>query len=479
MRRTICALLVLASSLPASIALAATQPQLDSEWNAGRIPFRDVPSDSPFLSFIQKLKDLNLTQGTGNGFFEPSRCASKAEVVKFALDVAGVTTVASSTSAYADVPVGWQRTYIETARAKGVLPHIDNTFRPNECASRIFTLLIILRAGAITIPPTSTTTFGDVTYPEHVAAVEVAKTKGIINGRTPTLFAPYEPALRQEMAKILMNAATAMGKNTDTSADRRPNYDTAVRIQTIVDNFGTILTANTIPSSGSPIITRFAFVDLQYIYVDYTEGTAKKRVLLDMTKPDANFRIAALATFTVSDAGIATLVTGLDSKASAATTVYIKESTLWMKQVTSPPSSTPVSPAPSSTPPSLPSTVQLYTNTLSGYTLQVPKAWYFWNRGAQGVWANESLFATTTVEETNWNLAVRVKADTLANVLAADSGQTGEEVLSDGKLRSYADGSLKAFLPWQTSKTIIFETKATVTKDILTSIVTTLAAVAI
>ena len=72
-----------------------------------------------------------------------------------------------------------------------------------------------------------------------------------------------------------------------------------------------------------------------------------------------------------------------------------------------------------------------------------------------------------------------MKADTLANVLAADSGQTGEEVLSDGKLRSYADGSLKAFLPWQTSKTIIFETKATVTKDILTSIVTTLAAVAI
>lgn len=454
MRRTVALALAFAAFVPTP-ALALTQIQLDAEWGAGRIPFRDVPADNPFFEQISKLKELKLTQGTGAGFFEPDRCVSKAEVVKFALDAAAVPVATAGSTPFADLPTGWQKNYVEAARAKGMLPQVDTRFDPNACASRIFSLLVILRAAKVPTPEVATSVFADVTAPEQMAAVEVAKAKGIVSGRSVNAFAPYDTTLRKEMAKILVNTYQIILHPEETN-DRRPDYDTAVRIQTIIDNLGTILTANGVSSTATPTVTRFAFVDVQYVYVDYTEGTTKKRVLLDITKPDANFRIAVVAAFTTNESGVYVVSTGTDSKKDSATTVYLLEGTLWLKQA------------------AVAATEQLFSNTAGGYTLQIPKAWFYWNRGVQGDWANEALFATSEVSETNWTVAVRVKNATYATVAAADTGSTAEENLLGGVLRTYADGSFKAFLPHQTSKTLVFEAKASVTKAALTTIIQSL-----
>lgn len=447
-------LLSLVAATPA--AWAATQPELDAQWSAGQIPFRDVARENPFFDAITKLKTLRLTQGTGQGFFEPDRCASKAEVVKFALDAATVPVGTVGSTAFADVPAGWQRNYVETARSKGMLPQVDVSFLPNACASRIFTLLVILRASAIATPAVTSTTFTDVTAPEQMAAVEVARAKSIVSGRSATSFAPYEPTLRKEMAKILANS-TPGGTTTPPANDRRPDFDTAVRIQTILDNFGTVLAASNVASSGAPVITRFSFVSLEFAYVQYTEGSTAKQVLLSITKPDENFRIAVLASWAADGSGALQLATGTDTKKGSAVTVYAKEGTLWLKQ------------AEVQT-----STEQLFTNAAGGYSLTVPKAWFFWNRGAVAPYANESDFGTVAVSETNWILAVRVRAEAQATVIATDAGSTAEEAIAGGVLRTYADGTFRAFLPFQTTKTLVFETKAGVTKDVLVKIIASL-----
>ena len=446
--------LAISLAFPSTVQ-ALTQTELDTAWQSGTIPFRDVGVDNPFFSQIKQLKDLNFSQGTGNGFFEPDRCVSKAEVVKFALDAAAVPTATHATTPFSDITVSWQKNYIESARLRGFLPQVDSDFKPNSCASRIFSLLIILRAANVEMTEVTSTVFADVTLPEHINAVEYAKSKNIVSGRTASSFAPYDTTYRKEMAKILMNTYTNV-LHPEISNDRRPDYETAVRIQTVLDNFGTILTSNNISSSGTPTITRSSFVDLQFVYVDYREGTLKKKLLLSMTKPDDNFRISSVATWVGDENGVLQLNSGEDSKKDQNATVYEKEGSLWLKQA------------------AIDSDEQLFTNTSANYSVKIPENWFFWNRGAQSDFENEALFATVEITESNWLLVIRIQNATYGTVASADTGSTSEENIGNGVIRVYSNNTHRVFLPFKDTKTIIFEAKADFEKDDLIAIVQSL-----
>jgi hypothetical protein len=94
--------------------------------------FTDVPSDSPYASYIQDLSSKGIVSGVGNGQFAPTKTLTRAEMATFLVRAFDIPQNTSSNVAFTDVRGHWAESYIKTAYAAGMIAGKSaTTFAPD------------------------------------------------------------------------------------------------------------------------------------------------------------------------------------------------------------------------------------------------------------------------------------------------------------------------------------------------------------
>jgi hypothetical protein len=122
-RGQLCKIIVLASGLPVN--------------TSGGPHFTDVPTSSPFYSFIETAYNAGVVTGYGNAF-RPGNLVTRGQICKIAVLALGWTSNTSGGPHFTDVPTSSPfYSFIETAYNMGVISgYANGTFRPASDATR-------------------------------------------------------------------------------------------------------------------------------------------------------------------------------------------------------------------------------------------------------------------------------------------------------------------------------------------------------
>lgn len=116
--------------------------------------FPDVSADYQYGQSIQVLKDRHIVQGFPDGTFGPGRLITRAELLKIALEGAGVATAdwSHKTSLFPDVSDTHSlRQYVLYAREQGIVGgYPDGTYRPDDPTTRGEAIKMLLNINNVT-----------------------------------------------------------------------------------------------------------------------------------------------------------------------------------------------------------------------------------------------------------------------------------------------------------------------------------------
>lgn len=173
--------------------------------------FVDVPQGDWSENYIYRLRELDITAGRTRSVFGYNEKTTRAEFVTFLIRASniekkqlGKATVFKDVKSY-----DWFVPYINAGIYANIIKqedYLDGFFKPNHFITREEMAVMIVRAlGYETLgkqldkQPSS---FEDVH--RYIGHISIAKDFGIINGKSPTRFAPEDYALRQEAAAMLI-----------------------------------------------------------------------------------------------------------------------------------------------------------------------------------------------------------------------------------------------------------------------------------
>ncbi len=184
-----------------------TDVSADTPESAVIPPFSDVPADSYAYKDILDLRELGITNGTGNNLFGYNQSIKRAEFITFLYRLMkwedekpamGSFTDNQDSSKYYYIPV-------ETALKKGVITNETGPFRPMESATREEMAVMLVRClGYDTLAKmlaSQGSPFTDVT--ENPGYITIAKDFGIITG-TGNGFNPNGTAKKEQAAAMMM-----------------------------------------------------------------------------------------------------------------------------------------------------------------------------------------------------------------------------------------------------------------------------------
>ncbi|MDR1156969.1 MAG: S-layer homology domain-containing protein [Oscillospiraceae bacterium] len=169
--------------------------------------FADVPSDHWAAAYIRELRDLGVTDGVGDNQFGLGRSVTRAEFASFLCKLMRWEEIRPAQGHFEDSRDGaWYYGFIETALAHGAIAADAPRFRPDEPITREDMAVMVVRtlgydALGIRLAVLGSP-FPDVTG--HAGYITAAKDLGIIDGMSPTRFAPGETALREHAAAMMM-----------------------------------------------------------------------------------------------------------------------------------------------------------------------------------------------------------------------------------------------------------------------------------
>lgn len=173
----------------------------------GGASFKDI--DGHFAEeSVEKLYELGIVEGRGDGNFEPNAFLTRAEMVKMAL-------LAFDYEIDADIGVlenfvdllegAWYMKYLSMAVKSEILKGYDgNILRPDGFVTRAEALKVLLLCAEASIRNPKSSSFTDVGEQDWFKEfVDTAYLLGVIKGRTATIFAPNEFATRGEAAVMI------------------------------------------------------------------------------------------------------------------------------------------------------------------------------------------------------------------------------------------------------------------------------------
>ena len=170
--------------------------------------FTDVPEGAYYYDAVNWAVENDITQGVGDGQFQPSVICKRAQVVTFLWRLAG-KPVAGGKSAFTDVPEdAYYNDAVNWAVKKDITQGTgDGQFQPDGTCSRAQIGTFLWRYAG---EPASNakTPFTDV--PEgawYADAVAWAVEQGITTGKTNTTFEPTEPCNRAQVVTFLYRYA--------------------------------------------------------------------------------------------------------------------------------------------------------------------------------------------------------------------------------------------------------------------------------
>ena len=145
----------------------------------------------------------NVVQGRAPHLYVPEGTLTRAEAIKIGLLAFGYKTDVTTPSGFTDLNAkAWYVPYLRKAKALGVIG--GTKFHPNDAITRADALEIFLKM-AKKLDQEPAGPFTDVDQKaEYAGYINYAYAKGVVKGRTPTLFAPQGTITRAEIAKIVV-----------------------------------------------------------------------------------------------------------------------------------------------------------------------------------------------------------------------------------------------------------------------------------
>jgi len=185
--------------------------------------FADVPSDHPHARAIGALLAQGIVSGYSSGVFGPDLPVTRAQFTKMVVLALGVKPSDEGvglTPTFADVPAadGYPFVYVEAAAGldivRGSVTGPDGTvlFGPDRSVTRVQLAQMLARAGGdkLDLPPLGIVEpFYDLpAYAEK--EVSSVWEMGIAKGRGATVFDPWKPATRGQVAEMLYRLETVL-----------------------------------------------------------------------------------------------------------------------------------------------------------------------------------------------------------------------------------------------------------------------------
>lgn len=164
--------------------------------------FSDVPTNAWFEAAITKLASRQIISGYTGGMFGPNLNVTRAEFAKMLCLTMGWPLETPSQTSFADVgSAHWARTYIETAKRRGIIDGYPNgTFKPSRNIARAEIAKMMSQALGLPSGSSSLTDIDSSWARDHIAACVRA---GIVTGYPGNVFRPDKPATRAEGAVII------------------------------------------------------------------------------------------------------------------------------------------------------------------------------------------------------------------------------------------------------------------------------------
>ena len=168
--------------------------------------FPDVDPNNTHACNIERLAELGITEGDGQGNFNPSGAVTREQFATFlarGLDIDGI----EGTSRFDDVQVGTTHAAnIEAAAEAGITTGVTaTTFEPRTELNRA--QLASLLGRALELDPVDDGPFDDVSADSvHAPMINAVAEAGITTGTTATTFDPDGTLTREQMASLLVRA---------------------------------------------------------------------------------------------------------------------------------------------------------------------------------------------------------------------------------------------------------------------------------
>ncbi len=166
--------------------------------------FSDVPNAHWAEKIIEQAVTEGIITGIGEDMFGLGQYVKRCEFAAMLVRLMRWETIVLQESYFSDVAVdAWYFSAVETLCANGAVDAGGN-FRPEENITREEMAVMLVRSLDYQqlAEQVSRTSFVDVT--EYTGYIALAHEFGIINGKSDETFAPYDYALREEAAAMLM-----------------------------------------------------------------------------------------------------------------------------------------------------------------------------------------------------------------------------------------------------------------------------------
>jgi hypothetical protein len=167
--------------------------------------FADVCPDHWAYTFIDFLAQRGIISGYSDNTFRPNNTATRAQLSKMVVVARGWPLLNPATPSFSDVPPNYPfYTHIETAKAHGVISgYSDRTFRPGNNVTRSQSTKMVVTAFGWAIDTSGGPHFVDVPPSDpFYGFVETAFNRGIVSGYGNT-FRPGLNVTRAQISKML------------------------------------------------------------------------------------------------------------------------------------------------------------------------------------------------------------------------------------------------------------------------------------
>lgn len=180
---------------------------------AAELPFKDVPEDSWYYSYVSYVYENQLFSGTSETTFEPGTLMTRAMFVRLMANFDGVDLTDYTETPFEDVEDGsWYESAVAwAAENKVVLGTSETTFNPGDPITREQMCQLLLNYtvyAEITLNATAEEAeFSDADQISGWAAeaVRACQTAEIVSGKGGNVFDPQGTASRAEAATLLTN----------------------------------------------------------------------------------------------------------------------------------------------------------------------------------------------------------------------------------------------------------------------------------
>ena len=184
--------------------------------------FVDVPKGHFFEEYINKLQELNITNGIGKGAFGFNKEITRAEFLTFLVRLQGQALDSTpNNEMFKDIKNDWFYPYANMGIKNKIVvksDYADGNFYPGKPITREEMAVMIVRAlnyDTLAFSLNSQgTQFTDVK--QRIGYIQLAKDLGIINGRSGTIFDPTAKATKQEAAAMLIRMYNNNNHKLDT-----------------------------------------------------------------------------------------------------------------------------------------------------------------------------------------------------------------------------------------------------------------------